>query len=165
MFTRRSQDRVPVLQSGSTSALGHTYGVDDTSTPRSSGAADVVDPPENSISTTAWWWWWRNPRTGLRLCAELRRRWRGRKRSGGVRLGFVPWVGQPPALPFIGGWAAALAPPPSWWGGWARGRGGWASHPSNPNGPSSPLLFSFLIWPPFLGLAGWALEAVVPWPM
>src|SRR3954467_10378574 len=49
----------PALQTGSTSSLGHTYGVDEDILSPFQWAADVVDPPRNPSSTTAWWWWWR----------------------------------------------------------------------------------------------------------
>src|SRR3954454_6845632 len=56
-ISRSLQSINPALQTGSTSALGHTYGVDEDVLSPFERAADVVDPPRNPSSPTAWWWW------------------------------------------------------------------------------------------------------------
>src|SRR3954470_13911517 len=87
----------PVLQTGSTSALGHTYGVDEDVLSLFQRVADVVDPPRNPSSTTAWWWWRKHScraspkppqdKEGERMAARVWARVVLRLGSLGVRLG------------------------------------------------------------------------------
>ena len=99
---------------GSTSALGHTYGVDEDVLSPFQRAADVVDPPRNPSNMTVWWWWWR--KNSCRASPKPPQDKEGERVAARVwaRGGAVTWEPKgatwgAPWSPFIGGQAPWVA--------------------------------------------------------